>query len=150
MPQLNAMEDFHRSIDYRLLKLNDETARLTGTIRDKFHDVEVNVLVDIASMTITDVTMAFRQAPTSDCNNVCQRIPDLVGLIIGPGMSRALMKALGGVEGCGNMRNLLLGLLPLALNLRAAAGLLDERVMLDTIHEQLLGACAGYANPVKK
>jgi hypothetical protein len=60
------------------------------------------------------------------------------------------MKALGGVTGCGNMRNLLLGLLPLALNLKAAAGIQDERVMLDTIHGQLLGACAGYANPVEK
>ena len=43
--------------------------------------------------------------------------------------------------------NLLQGLLPLALNYRAGAGVNDEREMLDAIHEQLLGTCAGYAAP---
>lgn len=148
MSQLNSMEDFKRSIDYRLLKLDATTARLTGTIQDRFHDVEVVVLVDIDSMTITDVTMAFRQSPTTDCNNVRNRIPELVGITIGPGMGRSLMKALGGTEGCGNVRTLLLGLLPLALNLKASAGINDERQMLDKIHQQLQGTCAGYANPV--
>jgi len=148
MSKLNAMEDFRRSIDYRLLKQDDQTIRLTGTILDRFHDIEVVVLVAIATMTITDTTMVFRRAPTGDCNNVCRRIPQLVGLVIGPGMSRALQNVLGGIQGCGNVRNLLLGLLPLALNMRAAAGITDERCMLDTIHEELLGTCAGYANPV--
>jgi hypothetical protein len=61
------------------------------------------------------------------------------------------MEVLGGSEGCGNLRNLLLGLLPLALNVKAAAGFSDEQEMLDAIHEQLRGTCAGYtdSDPVK-
>jgi hypothetical protein len=56
------------------------------------------------------------------------------------------MEVLGGGVGCGNLRNLLLGLLPLAINVKASAGFRDEQDMLDAIHEQLRGTCAGYAD----
>ena len=60
-------------------------------------------------------------------------------------------KALGGKfivfdggEGCGNLRVMLLGLLPLAINVKAATGFNDEKAMLDSISERLQGSCAGY------
>lgn len=39
---------------------------------------------------------------------------------------------------------------PLALNVRACAGIMDEREMLDAIQEELRGTCAGYAGPEKR
>jgi hypothetical protein len=148
MTELNTMEDFQRDISYRLLKQNDGTAKLIGLLRDRFHDVEVQVVVDAESMVILSVTADYRKAPTTDCGNVSARLDGLCGFTIGKGLQRKLTDVLGGGEGCGNLRNLLLGLLPLALNIRAAAGISDEREMLDSIHEQLMGTCAGYANPV--
>jgi hypothetical protein len=142
------MEDFQRDISYRLLKQADGTAKLTALMRDRFHDVELRVLVDAQTLEIVSAEAEFRQSPTTDCRNVSERLAGLIGFQIGPGLNKKIIEVMGGGEGCGNVRNLLLGLLPLALNLRAAAGISDEREMLDTIHEQLRGTCAGYANPV--
>jgi hypothetical protein len=149
MTQLNTMEDFQRDISYRLLKRQDGTALLAATLKDRFHDIALEVVVDATTLAIVSASAEFRKSPTTDCRNVSARLSGLVGFTIGRGLQRKLMEVLGGGEGCGNMRSLLAGLLPLALNLRAAAGKTGEREMLDAIHEQLLGTCAGYVNPVE-
>jgi hypothetical protein len=148
MQELNTMEDFRRDISYRLLKQQDGTAVLTALLTDRFHDITVDVVVDAATLTIVSASAEFRKAPTADCGNVPALMPRLAGFTIGRGLRQKLVEVFGGGQGCGNMRNLLSGLLPLALNLRAAAGISDEREMLDTIHEHLRGSCAGYENPV--
>jgi len=150
MTQLNSMEDFRRDISYRLLKRDDGTALLVATLQDRFHDIELEVVVDAASLEIGSVRAEFRKSPTVDCQKVSDRLAGLVGFAIGRGLQRKLMEVLGGGEGCGNLRNLLQGLLPLVLNLKAAAGITDEREMLDTIHDHLRGTCVGYGKPVQK
>ena len=144
--QLNSMEDFRRDISYRLLKREDGQLDLTATLRDSFHDIELKVVVEGESLVITDVQVAFHKSPTVACGNVSARLQRLVGFTIGRGLNRKLMEILAGGEGCGNLRNLLLGLLPLAINVKASAGIRDEQDMLDAIHEQLRGTCAGYAD----
>jgi len=111
--QRNAMEDFQRDITCRTLKREDGQVSLTALLRDRFHDIRVEVVAEPETLTITAAGVDFRRSPTPDC---------------------------------GNIRNLLLGLLPLALNVRVSAGFTDEREMLDTIHEKLRGTCAGYAS----
>ena len=145
--QLNPMEDFQRDISYRLLKLDNGTARLTATLKDRFHDIVAEVVVEVASLKVLSATADFRKSPTPDCGNVSPRMQGLVGFTIGRGLQRKLSEVLGGGEGCGNMRNLLLGLLPLAMNLGAAAGITGEEEMMDAIHEKLAGTCAGYLRP---
>lgn len=149
--QLNTMEDFQRDISYRLLKQNDGTALLTATMKDRFHDVLVEVRVEVETMKIVSATADFRKSPTPDCRNVSALMSGLAGFVIGRGLQRKISELLGGSTGCGNMRNLLMGLLPLALNLGAAAGITGEAEMLDAIHEKLVGTCAGYLPaPVRK
>ncbi|HEY6837303.1 MAG TPA: DUF2889 domain-containing protein [Geobacteraceae bacterium] len=145
--QLNSMEDFQRDISYRALKREDGQVSLTALLRDRFHDIEVRVVADLDTLTITAAGVDVRKSPTLDCRNVAERLDGLVGFTIGKGLNRKLMEVLGGGAGCGNIRNLLLGLLPLAMNVRASAGINDERDMLDTIHEKLLGTCTGYTTP---
>lgn len=147
MTQHNPMEDFQRDISYRLQKKDDDTALLTATLKDRYHDILVEVAVRVRTLEILSATADFRRSPTPDCRNVSQRMQGLVGFVIGRGLQRKLGEALGGSEGCGNMRNLLMGLLPLALNLAAAAGISDEAEMMDAMHEKLLGTCAGYVAP---
>jgi hypothetical protein len=142
--QLNSMENFRRDISYRVLKREDGTIALSANLRDRFHDIEAEVIADGESLTIISARAEFHRSPTGDCRNVSARVGRLVGFPIGKGLNRKLMDTLGGSEGCGNMRNLLMGLLPLALNVRASTGILDEQEMLDSIHEQLRGSCAGY------
>lgn len=142
--ELNTMEDFQRDISYRLLKQDDGTALLTAAMKDRFHDVLVEVRVEVTTMKILSARADFRRSPTPDCCNVSGKMSQLNGFVIGRGLQRRISEALGGAKGCGNMRNLLSGLLPLALNLGAAAGITDEAEMLDAIHEKLVGTCAGY------
>lgn len=144
--QCNAMEDFKRQIGVHLLKRGDGSAFLTGTIQDRFHDIVLEVEVSIADLTISAIRVDFRQSPSLSCQKVAVPLATLIGMTIGPGMSRQLMVALGGPFGCGNLRNLLQSLLPLVLNLTAATGIEDEEEMLTAIHRHLVGTCAGYTD----
>jgi Protein of unknown function (DUF2889) len=138
------MEDFQRDISYRVLKQVDGSIALTATLQDRFHDIEARFIVDGGTMEILSAWVDFRRSPTGECRNVSARLEQLVGATIGKGLNRKLADALGGSAGCGNLRSLFLGLLPLALNVRAGAGIMDEQEMLDAIHDQLRGTCAGY------
>jgi hypothetical protein len=149
MPMLNAMEDFRRDISYHVLRCEDGNILLTATLKDRFHDIIMEVVVDTESLAVKSVGVDFRMAPSPDCPNVLPRLEKLVGLVIGKGLNRRLMELLGGGEGCGNLRGLLIGLLPLALNVKAAAGITGEQEMLDRIHNRLVGTCAGYSVPVQ-
>jgi len=145
--QLNHMEDFQREISYRVLKQQNGSAVLTATLKDRYHDIAVRVVVEVATLEIISAQADFLRSPTTDCGNVSARLAGLTGFVIGRGLQRKLAEVLSGAEGCGNMRSLLLGLLPLALNLNAAAGVSGEQELLDAIHEKLVGTCAGYPAP---
>jgi hypothetical protein len=150
MQELNSMEDFQRDVTYRVHKREDGAIALTATLKDRFQDILVEIIVDGATLTIGSARSEFRKSPTSDCPAVSARLELLNGFSIGKGLSRKLTEVLGGREGCGNLRTLLLGLLPLAINVRASAGYRDEQEMLDAIHEQLAGTCGGYVRPLNR
>jgi hypothetical protein len=138
------MEDFQRDFSYHVLKGDDGQIVLTGNLKDRFHDVRMEVLVDYESLKITAARVDFVRHPSEDCPNVAGRMEQLVGFTVGKGLNRKLQETFGGGEGCGNLRVMLLGLLPLAMNVKAAAGFTDEKAMLDSIRERLTGSCAGY------
>mgnify|MGYP001056954524 FL=1 len=144
MRELNSMEDFKRDIVYQVLLQEDESILLTGTMRDCFHDIEVEIVVDAESLVITGSRATFRKAPSQYCDRAEDRFALLKGVVIGKGLSRSLSAALGGCEGCGNLRTLLTGLLPLAMNVKASAGISDEKEMLGMIQHHLQGTCVGY------
>lgn len=148
MPPLNAMEDFRRDISYHVIRREEGTILLTARLTDHYHEILMDVVVDSETLTVRSAAVDFRKAPTRDCPNVSNRLEKLAGLVIGKGLNRKLLELLGGGEGCGNLRSLLLGLLPLAINVKAAAGITDEQEMLNKIHHQLVGTCAGYVTPV--
>jgi len=137
------MEEFQRDFTYRTLLRNDGLL-LTAVMQDRFHDLRLEVIVDIDTMTITAATAKFNKSPSGDCPVVTAAIGRLAGTVIGRGMNRRLLKLFGGSEGCGNIRTILSGLLPLAINVKAARGISDEQDLLDTIRNKLTGSCAGY------
>ena len=150
MPQLNAMEDFRREVSYHVLRREDDTILLTATMTDRFHDILLTVVVAPESLTVREAAVDFRRAPSTDCPDAADRVAQLAGLVIGPGLNRRLQALFSGECGCGNLRSLLTGLLPLAMNVRAAAGFSDEQEVLDVIHNRLVGSCAGYAKPLHR
>jgi len=144
MTTANPMQDFQRTLDYAVRAEEEGRATLTGRLRDRFHDIEIAIVVAIATLEILDCRVAFHRAPTAHCLDAARKGAQLHGFVIGRGLSRKLNETFGGPEGCGNLRVMLAGLLPLAINLRACAGLDDEEAALAAIHDQLLGTCAGY------
>ncbi len=144
MAQLNTMEDFQRDIRYHVLKGDNGRIVLTAHLTDRFHDIRMEVLVDFESLKIETAHVNFVRHPSEDCPAAAGRMERLVGFTIGRGLTRKLMESFGGEEGCGNLRLMLQGLLPLALNVKAAAGFDDEQEMLESIRQRLAGSCAGY------
>ena len=72
--QLNPMEDFQRDISYRLLKQNDGTALLAATMKDRFHDLVIEVKVEVATLKILSAWAEFRKSPTCDCCNATTKM----------------------------------------------------------------------------
>ena len=140
----NLMDGFQRDISYRIGRREDGRLLLSATMRDRYHDIVLEALVLETTLVIDAITAEFRRCPASECHAAVQRLHLLSGTIIGKGLNRRIAEALGGEPGCGNLRNLLLGLLPLAMNLKAAGGFEDEEAMMGNIREQLRGTCAGY------
>jgi hypothetical protein len=144
MPQPKPLDSFHRDISYHVSSGDNNLISLVGTLRDRYHDIEIEVLVDADSLKITGVNASFRSVPSPFCHTVEERLQKIKGLEIVKGIHRRIGEVLGGPEGCGNLRSMLMGLLPLAINARAAAGLDDESRMLEVMHEQMKGTCAGF------
>ena len=144
MAQLNAMEDFKRELSYHVKRDADDQIVLTSSLKDRFHDIRMEIVVDFESLKVGAARVDFFRHPSVDCPNVALRMERLVGFTIGKGLNRKLQETFGGGGGCGNLRVMLMGLLPLALNVKAAAGFTDEQDMLASIKERLTGSCAGY------
>ncbi len=142
--QLNSMEDFTRDLRYHVRRNDDGQIVLTAHLSDRFHDVRMEVLTDYENLAIIAAQVNFIRHPSPDCPSVAVRMERLVGFVIGKGLNRKVQEAFGGGDGCGNLRVMLLGLLPLALNVKAAAGYQEEQQMLDGIGKELAGSCGGY------
>jgi len=139
----NVFDDFKRDLSYRVFRSDDKIA-LTATMKDIFHDIFLEVHVDPDNMSICSAQVKFLKHPTDFCPQIDKAMTALVGTIIGKGMNRRLLELFGGSQGCGNIRTILLGLLPLALNAKAAAGINDQDEMLDKVRKELAGTCVGY------
>ena len=140
----NLMGNFRRDITYQVAQPQENRIQLTATMRDVYHDILVEVLVDADTLAIEALQAEFVRCPEKACPNATERLQSLVGVVIGRGLNRKIMDALGGGAGCGNLRIMLLGLLPLAMNVKAADGFADEQAMMGSIRGKLRGSCAGY------
>jgi len=139
----NAFEDFKRDISYRIFR-SPEGLALTATMKDMFHDIFLEIIADTENLRILSARVNFLKQPTDHCQQIDTAMSLLVGTTIGKGINKRLLELFGGSEGCGNIRTMLMGLLPLALNARAAIGIKDKNEMLGKISKELKGTCIGY------
>lgn len=142
--KLNSMEDFRRDISYHVYRSDDLHISLQARLMDRFHDIRMEVLVELDTLKISAAGVDFIRNPSFDCPSVAAKMECLIGFVIGRGLNRKLQDVFGGGDGCGNLRLMLQGLLPLAINVKASVGFDDEDEMLASISERLAGSCAGY------
>lgn len=141
---MNSMDNFSRDINYTVAIGAGGVFVLIGTMKDRFHDIEIEIHVDNDSLEIIDSRVQFRKSPSPYCERAEKQLQVLNGTVVGRGLSRRIMLATGGSEGCSNLRTLLTGLLPLALNVKAAEGFEEDDAMLEAIRRKLQGTCVGY------
>ena len=142
--ELNSMEDFSRDLRYHVRRNDEGQIILTAHLLDCFHDVRMEIITNYEDLAIVAAKVDFIRHPSPDCPHVAVRMERLIGFVIGKGLNRKVQEAFGGSEGCGNLRVMLFGLLPLALNVKAASGYRDNQELLDGIGRQLAGSCGGY------
>ena len=73
------------------------------------HHMRVRVTVD-ETLTIRAVQTAMDAAPFGYCQNAVDPVQNLVGATLGAGWRKAIEGAMGGVEGCTHLRELLFNL----------------------------------------
>jgi len=139
----NTFDDFRRDISYRIFRCPEGLA-LTATMKDVFHDIFLEITADAGNLRILSARVSFLKQPTDYCQQIDTAMSLLVGTTIGKGINKRLIELFGGSEGCGNIRTMLMGLLPLALNAKAAIGIKDQNEMLEKISKELKGSCIGY------
>ncbi|WP_052263470.1 DUF2889 domain-containing protein [Geobacter pickeringii] len=141
------MDGFQRNITFSIGRAADHAIVMTATMVDRFHDLAVETTVEPDTLAIRAIRADFARSPTGNCRKIQARLDLLVGTPVGKGLTRKIFETLGGGEGCGNLRMLLLGSLPLAINARVSEGAENVWEMLDTIHHELHGTCVGYSAP---
>jgi len=141
------MDSFKRDISLNLTRTDNNDILVRDTLKDRFHDIVLEVIVDHRNLNIKDIRVEFERAPTRYCQNLGERLKGLIGTPVKKGLTRKIFEVTGGGEGCGNIRNMLLASLPLVLNLTAGAGIDDEEALLAKIEEELEGTCIGYTKP---
>ncbi|MBR5997921.1 MAG: DUF2889 domain-containing protein [Deltaproteobacteria bacterium] len=116
---------------------------LSATMRDPYHDMELHITVS-RDLLIENIDLIWRKSPSPHCKDIARQLETLEGALIGHGIVRRVCDTLGGSSGCSNLRSILLGLLPLAINSHAAYGHSDEAEMYAAMDADMRGVCAGF------
>lgn len=74
---------------------------------EPLHDMWIRMAVRVEDMEITACEAAIEASPYAICPQTTPKMARLVGLKIGKGFLRAASQAVGGVEGCTHLRELL-------------------------------------------
>lgn len=67
---------------------------------DTVHEMTVEIAADLNDLTIKRIKLNMIRTPFKFCRTFEGKINDLVGLPIGPGISKAVSECIGGSEGC--------------------------------------------------
>lgn len=78
------------------------------------HDMFVRVTVD-DDLKIVDIQTGMAATPFGECINTAEPVRRLIGATLGRGWRKAIESAIGGVQGCTHMRELLFNLATAAL-----------------------------------
>lgn len=89
-------------------KTYDFTTPDRGTVHagEPVHGMAIRLTVDDA-MKISDVAVVMAAAPFPECQGAKPPMSRLIGCTLGPGWRKAIEHALGGIQGCAHLRELL-------------------------------------------
>ncbi len=142
---MSRQTDFQRTVRYSISQQPQQgDFILKAHLEDRLHDIETELTTTADTLEILTATVHFHRSPSPLCSQAEKRFARLVGLPIEKGLSEQLRERLGGGEGCGNLRSMMLGLLPLAINARVSQDCESDEQALELMQQQLQGTCAGF------
>jgi len=92
---------FHRTKQANIFPLGGDRYLIRAILQDEIHDVHLDVEVTYPSLEIVAARSDIRNAPfTTVCNMTAPNVEKLVGMKIGRGFTGEARKAVGGIDGC--------------------------------------------------
>ncbi len=99
MSSVNAI--FHRSKEVSIYPLGGDRYLLKAVLQDEIHDVHLDVEIIHPSLEIVAARSEIRNGPfTAVCDMTHANMEKLVGMKVGRGFTLEARKAVGGMEGC--------------------------------------------------
>jgi len=77
-----------------------------------FHDLTVNMVVDIHNLEIIDIDVSFDKAPEETCKEIAPVYQQLKGVRIASGFTRKVLELAGGPSGCAHVTHLIIAMGP--------------------------------------
>lgn len=144
-----------RDIGIEVFELIDGNMMLEATFLDTYHLMRLNIQIEPDTRTIIAAKSEFANYPHSLCTKVADKAKTLVGLKITRGITKEVIKRVGGSEGCVHLRELVLDSINFAatvmLGYNAGFGLMsrdfniqDENVKFELSKQLLKDTCYVY------
>ena len=105
----NALRDeypkvYERNVNIQIVDVGTSQFRVHASLFDVEHNFHAEMLVDVPSGRIDDVQISMTRRPYPTlCPRALENAQKLKGLIIGPGITRRIIEAVGRSEGCVHM-----------------------------------------------
>ena len=132
-----------RTYDVNVFMIDDRTMRIRGEVRADIkpahlhfpndadeltiHHMIVDLIVDVASMEITDVDVVFDSFPQTTCPNIADHYHELIGSSIGRGFTARIRELFGGPRGCTHTNVLLLAMAPVFIQALWSLKVVNQR-----------------------
>lgn len=95
-----------RDISITAFELENGRVLLESLFLDPYHLIRLSLEIDPATRTIMGAHCEMANHPHTVCPRVTDRAQQLVGLVIGRGITKEISRRIGGSEGCVHLREL--------------------------------------------
>ncbi|BCV23048.1 DUF2889 domain-containing protein [Moorella sp. Hama-1] len=146
------MDLFHREIRARVVEAGPETIEARVKLNDTFHEIALTLEARPADRAITGARAEFIRFPYDRCRDTGDRLDNLIGVMIAPGVWRTVARAVGGKEGCTHLYELTMEALRVTMQgfYRYEWERLPEAERLPFLRRALAGECYIYSHPELK
>lgn len=95
---------YERNVNVQIIDGGSSKFRVRASLFDVEHNFHAELVVDVPSGRIEDVEVSMTRRPyPTFCPRALENAQKLKGLIIGPGITRRIIEAVGRSEGCVHM-----------------------------------------------
>ncbi|MDR3543453.1 MAG: DUF2889 domain-containing protein [Desulfosporosinus sp.] len=99
---------FNRSISVNVRSIDNKAVTIEGTLLDSYHELYLNLEVNLESNTITSAAGELRRVPYNDCKKTQVQIQNLVGINLALNVRKQIQAAVGLDCGCTHLTDLTL------------------------------------------